>query len=206
MLLAVEVMGCGVGLFVRGNMGSDPFSTLNLGVASKLGLSFGLWQAIFNCILLVFIFFLDRSMLGPGTVANMFLIGFTSDFLQKLLDLFLPEPSSLSFWTRLALTLLGVVLMLFGCSFYVSSRLGMAPYDCLSYLVPARTKISFRLWRILSDVTCVLVGFLCGASVGIGTLLMAFGTGPLLPLLNRYIASPLLKIPPPDKNTLQKEN
>lgn len=200
MLLAVEVMGCGVGLFVRGSMGSDPFSTLNLGVASKLGISFGLWQAIFNCVLLVFILFLDRSMLGPGTVANMFLVGFTSDLLQKLLDLFLPSSSQLSFWARLILTLLGVVFLLLGCSCYVTSRLGMAPYDCLSYLVPARTRISFRLWRILSDVTCVLVGFLCGASVGIGTLLMAFGTGPLLPILNRYVASPLLKLPPPDKN------
>ena len=69
----------------------------------------------------------------------------------------------------------------------------MAPYDCVSYIVPERTKIPFRWWRIAIDVVCVGVGFACEASVGIGTLLMAFGTGPILPLLNRYVSEPLLK-------------
>ncbi len=52
MLIAVTVMGVGVGCFMLAAMGSDPFSTLNLGVSSKIGLSFGAWQAIFNIILL----------------------------------------------------------------------------------------------------------------------------------------------------------
>ena len=70
----------------------------------------------------------------------------------------------------------------------------MAPYDCVSFIVPNRTKIPFRWWRIISDFTCVAVGFLCGSTVGVGTLIMAFGTGPLLPLCNKYIAAPVLKI------------
>jgi len=84
-------------------------------------------------------------------------------------------------------------MQLVGCSFYVTCNLGMAPYDAISYLVPERTKIPFRWWRIFLDVVCVSVGFACGASIGIGTLIMAFGTGPILPLLNQYVAKPLLK-------------
>ena len=94
----------------------------------------------------------------------------------------------------MALTLLGVVCQILGCSFYVTANLGMAPYDCVSFIVPNRTKIPFRWWRIISDFTCVAIGFLCGATVGLGTLIMAFGTGPLLPLCNKYIAAPALKI------------
>ena len=46
MLAAVVIMGVGVGLFVRGAMGADPFSTLNLGISGKIGWSFGAWQVL----------------------------------------------------------------------------------------------------------------------------------------------------------------
>ena len=195
MLLAVTVMGLGVSLFMLAAMGCDPYSTLNQGVALKLGLSFGTWQAAFNVLLLIVILFLDRSMLGLGTLGNMFVIGFSADLFGSIWNTAFPGAADAGFFPRLLLTLLGVSLMLLGCSFYVTSDLGMSPYDALSFIVPNRTKIPFRWWRILCDVTCVTVGFFCGAPVGIGTLIMAFGTGPLLPLCNKYIAAPVLKTP-----------
>lgn len=192
MLIAVIIMGMGVGFFMHAAMGSDPFSTLNLGVSSKLNLSFGVWQAIFNAILLVIIVFVDRSKLGIGTIGNMLLVGFSADIMSGLLANILPPASGLGIISRVLLTVLGVLMQLVGCSFYVTCDLGMAPYDCISYIVPERTKIPFRWWRILIDVICVGTGFACGAAIGIGTLMMAFGTGPLLPIFNKYLASPVV--------------
>lgn len=192
MLLAVTVMGVGVGIFVRAAMGSDPYSTLNLGVASKLGLSFGTWQAIMNIMLLAVVLLFDRAKLGLGTLGNMFVIGFVADLMSKIFQTVLPPQVELSIPVRVLMTLFGVALMLLGCSFYVTSDLGMSPYDAISYIVPARTKIPFRWWRIATDVVCVAVGFACGAAIGIGTLIMAFGTGPLLPIFNQYIAAPIV--------------
>ncbi len=189
MLIAVIIMGMGVGFFMHAAMGSDPFSTLNLGVSSKLNLSFGVWQAIFNAILLVIIVFVDRSKLGIGTIGNMLLVGFSADIMSGLLANILPPASELGIISRVLLTVLGVLMQLVGCSFYVTCDLGMAPYDCISYIVPERTKIPFRWWRILIDVICVGTGFACGAAIGIGTLMMAFGTGPLLPIFNKYLAA-----------------
>lgn len=194
MFLAVIVMGVGVSLYVLGGMGADPFSTLNLGVSSKIGLSFGTWQIIFNGILLIGVFFVERSMLGLGTLGNMFLIGIVADICNSALAEAAPPTEELGIPLRLVLTLCGVVCQILGCSFYVTSNLGMAPYDCVSFIVPNKTKIPFRWWRIISDVVCVAVGFACGATVGVGTLIMAFGTGPLLPLCNQYIAAPVLRI------------
>ncbi len=194
MFAAVIVMGVGVSLYVLGGMGADPFSTLNLGVSSKLGLTFGTWQIIFNGILLLGVFFIDRSMLGLGTLGNMFLIGISADICTSFLNASAPPTEELSLWVRLVLTLCGVLCQILGCSFYVTANLGMAPYDCVSFIVPNKTKIPFRWWRIISDFTCVAVGFACGATVGVGTLIMAFGTGPLLPLCNQYIAASLLRI------------
>ena len=192
MLIAVIIMGMGVGFFMHAAMGSDPFSTLNLGVSSKLNLSFGVWQAIFNAILLVIIVFVDRSKLGIGTIGNMLLVGFSADIMSGLLANILPPASGLGIISRVLLTVLGVLMQLVGCSFYVTCDLGMAPYDCISYLVPERTRIPFRWWRILIDVICVGTGFACGAAIGIGTLMMAFGTGPLLPIFNKYLAAPVV--------------
>lgn len=200
MLISVVVMGFGVSLLVWGAMGTDPFSSLNLGVSSKLGLSLGVWQAAFNVVLLALVLFLDRSMLGLGTVGNMFLVGFSADLGKSLLVHILPPTEALPFWARLLLTLAGVACQLIGCSFYVTSNLGMAPYDCISFIVPNRTRLPFRWWRIISDFICVGVGFACGADVGLGTLIMAFGTGPLLPLCNKYLAAPVLKIQEIQKN------
>ncbi len=194
MFLAVIIMGVGVSLYVLGGMGADPFSTLNLGVSSKLGLSFGTWQILFNGILLVGVFFVDRSMLGLGTLGNMFLVGISADICNSFLAAAAPSTEELNLAVRLVLTLGGVACQILGCSFYVTANLGMAPYDCVTFIVPNKTKIPFRWWRIISDFICVAVGFACGATVGVGTLIMAFGTGPLLPLCNQYIAAPLLKI------------
>jgi uncharacterized membrane protein YczE len=194
MLIAVVIMGFGVSLFVKGTMGADPFSTINLGISSKIGISFGAWQAIFNCILLVLVLILDRSMLGLGTIANMFIIGFVADVFGNMLTGVLPAADEMSIPIRLLLTLGGVAAQIIGCSFYVTSNLGMAPYDCISFIIPNKTKIPFRWWRIFTDLVCVAIGFFCGASIGLGTLIMAFGTGPLLPLCNKYIAAPILKI------------
>lgn len=191
MLIAVIIMGCGVGFFMQASMGSDPFSTLNLGVSSKIGLSFGSWQVIVNTVLLVLVLVLDRSKLGLGTIGNMFLVGFSADITKGLLSLIITA-SELGIPARVGMTLLGVLMQLIGCAFYVTCGLGMAPYDCISYIVPERTKIPFRWWRIITDVSIVAIGFACGASIGIGTLLMAFGTGPVLPLFCKYLAEPVV--------------
>ena len=191
MLAAVIVMGAGVGFFMLAAMGSDPFSTLNLGVSSRLHLSFGAWQAIFNILLLAVVLATDRSKLGLGTIGNMFLVGFAADITGGLLSQVITA-SALGIPARVGMTLLGVSMQLIGCSFYVTCGLGMAPYDCVSYIVPERTKIPFRWWRILIDVICVGTGFACGAAIGIGTLMMAFGTGPLLPIFNKYLAAPVV--------------
>lgn len=191
MLAAVIIMGCGVGCFMQAAMGSDPFSTLNLGISSKVGLSFGTWQAVCNILLLAVVVATDRSKLGLGTIGNMFLVGFSADITSGLLGQFITA-SALGIPARVGLTLGGVLMQLIGCAFYVTCGLGMAPYDCISYIVPERTKIPFRWWRILLDVVCVGVGFGCGAAIGIGTIIMAFCTGPVLPVFCRYLAEPLV--------------
>lgn len=199
MLISVTVMGIGISFYRLAGMGGDPFSTLNLGISARIGLSFGVWQAILNIVLLVGIFFIDRSMLGIGTIGNMFICGFAADMFSPVLNNLLPPTDELSIFTRVILTIIGVALQLIGVSFYVTANLGMAPYDCISYIVPDKTRLPFRWWRIILDVSCISIGLLFSiglknaASFGLGSILMAFCTGPIIPVLNKYVAAPILK-------------
>ncbi len=88
----------------------------------------------------------------------------------------------------------GVVLTCLSCSLYMSSRLGMGPYDAIGWILSERSggRIPFRVVRILIDACAVTIGFACGSIVGLGTLVLACGTGPLIEFFNQKVSRPML--------------
>ncbi|MEG1291335.1 MAG: hypothetical protein RSD28_03440, partial [Lachnospiraceae bacterium] len=60
-ILAVILMGFALSILVLVNLGTDPCSCMNLGISSKLGLSFGTWLLMFNITLFLLVLCLDRS-------------------------------------------------------------------------------------------------------------------------------------------------
>lgn len=181
-------MGFSVVLMRFSLCGNDPFSCMNLGYASVSGLSYGACVIIFNLLLILPVLWLDRSYIRVGTLVNMFLLGIIADFWYALL-------ASLAVFSEPSLLLLsGVLLTCLACSFYMSSRLGMGPYDAIGWILAARTngRMSFRTVRVLIDICAVTIGFACGSIVGLGTLVLACGTGPLIEFFNKKISQPLL--------------
>ncbi|SFT38428.1 Uncharacterized membrane protein YczE [Selenomonas sp. GACV-9] len=186
-------MGFSVVLMRFSLCGNDPFSCMNLGYASVSGLSYGACVIIFNLLLILPVLWLDRSYIRVGTLVNMFLLGIIADFWYALLAplAVFSEPSLL---LRGLLLMSGVLLTCLACSFYMSSRLGMGPYDAIGWILAARTngRMSFRTVRVLIDICAVTIGFACGSIVGLGTLVLACGTGPLIEFFNKKISQPLL--------------
>ena len=88
----------------------------------------------------------------------------------------------------------GVVLTCLSCSFYMSSKLGMGPYDAIGWIISERSggRVPFRIVRILIDVCAVTIGFACSSIVGLGTLVLACGTGPLIEFFNQKVSLPIL--------------
>ena len=186
-------MGFSVVLMRFSLCGNDPFSCMNLGYANVSGLSYGTCVIIFNLLLIVPVLLLDRSYIRVGTLVNMFLLGIIADFWYALLSpiVLFSEPSLL---LRGTLLLGGVLLTCLACSFYMSARLGMGPYDAIGWILAARTqgRLSFRTVRVLIDSCAVSIGFACGSIVGLGTLVLACGTGPLIEFFNKHISQPWL--------------
>ena len=187
------LMGFAVVLMRLSLFGNDPFSCMNLGYAGVSGLSYGTCVIIFNLALIIPVALLDRSYLRFGTLINMFMLGIIADFWYALLGplAIFAEPS---LPLRGLLLASGVVLTCLSCSLYMSSRLGMGPYDAIGWILSERSggKVPFRVVRILIDACAVTIGFTCGSIVSLGTLVIACGTGPLIEFFNQKVSLPLL--------------
>ncbi len=178
MCVGVFIMGFAISLSVYASLGTDPCTCLNLGVSGKIGMSFGTWQLLMNSTILVFTFVFSRHLIGIGTIVNMVSIGFLVDFFNGIYAHILPsEPTIL---LRILFMLCSVVILAFTAALYIYPQLGVSPYDSIGFILADRTHIEFRWCRIFYDVLAVLIGYLCGSVVGVGTVITAFCMGPLI--------------------------
>ncbi|WP_077623301.1 YczE/YyaS/YitT family protein [Sediminibacillus massiliensis] len=192
MILGNLFIGFGISLFITSSFGTDPFTTMNLGVSGFVGMSLGAYQLILNIVLLTFVWIYGRNFIGAGTIVNMVFIGFTADFFVYLFGIMgAGEPTLVA---RIALIFVGVIICSLAVAFYMTADLGIAPYDAMAFIIEKLTKnkIPFAAARVMTDVTCVAIGFGFGAIVGISTLITAFLTGPLVQYFRIQLAEPIL--------------
>ena len=182
LFVAHLILGFGVNLLRVSLFGNDPFSCMMLGFSGVTGMSYGTLVIMFNLVAIIRIFILDRSFIQFGTLVNMFMFGPIVDAWFAVLIYFFPTIGTLSLAVRVALLIIGVVVLCFGASMYMCSNLGMGPYDAIGWVIEKKThkKVPFKYARIGIDSMSTAAGFISGSIVGLGTLTMALGTGPLV--------------------------
>ncbi len=194
-VVAVIVMGFSLSFLNQTNFGTDPCTVFNLGVANKLGMSLGNWQALFNCMLFVFVIIFDKKQIGWGTLANMFLVGYSFDFFSWLNSLWIPADFYESMMVRVLVSIPALFVFVVAASTYMAVQLGTAPYDAISFIISARLpKVPFKVVRIAWDLTIGILGFLLGSTVGVVTFAMAFALGPVISWIRVNVIEKLLKV------------
>ena len=194
-LVGMAIAGVSVGIFKRAFFGVDPFQCFCNGVANVVPISFGTLYMLINAVLLVIDFFLDRHYIGISTFINLFLVGYAVEFSENLLarlfgDLDLPG--------RIILLAIGIITTCIAAALYYDADLGVSTYDAIPlHIADKKPKIAgrvipFKVIRIISDLICVLIGFLLGVMPGIGTVITALFMGPLITFFRRTISGPLL--------------
>lgn len=187
----VVLCALSVGLFKHSMFGVDPFQCFAQGSWGKFfgSISYGTYYTILSILMLVLDFFLDKHYIGIATVINMFLTGYIVDFSYANVQRMIPEPDMA---VRVALLVVGVVVMCFGSSLYMTSDLGVSVYDAIPIIISNKSRKPFRFCRIGCDLICVLVGTVCGLMPGVGTVITAFFMGPLIEFFNNIFSRPLL--------------
>jgi uncharacterized membrane protein YczE len=182
----VLIMGISVSASIYSGLGTDPCTCINLGISGKIGVPYWLWQCIFNAILFLFPLIFSRKLIGFGTVVSMFFVGIVADMLRNTLyRAFLPAQPAV--WVRIVFMLAGALFLGIGASFYMVPSLGVSPYDSIPLILKEHLPFEFRWIRVTYDVTAVIIGWLLGSAVGIGTVLVAFGLGPMIHFFARII-------------------
>lgn len=185
---AIITMGFAISFLLLINLGSDPCTMLNDAVSRKLGISFGTWQALLNCILLFIVVLFGARNLGFGTLVNVFLTGYAIDFFSWLWRQILPMEIFEIMWVRIAVLIPALLLFLLSAAFYMVVDLGTAPYDAIPYVISMRLpNVPFRTVRMIFDFSVIAIAFVCGGTFGIVTILMAFTIGPAIAWLGNYI-------------------
>ena len=168
--------GFSMALFVRGRLGVMPWDVLHQGLARRIGGTLGTMTiAVGVLVLLLWIPLRERP--GLGTVSNVIVIGLVVDAVLRVLPV--PDPLAV----RIAFVGLGVLLNAVATAAYIGARLGPGPRDGLMTGLVGRTGWSVRLVKTTIEVTVVALGWLLGGTFGVGTLVYAFGVGPVVHLL-----------------------
>jgi uncharacterized membrane protein YczE len=174
-------------VMVRAGLGLDPWDVFHQGLARHTGMSIGMACAVVGVAVLLGWIPL-RTRPGVGTIANVVVISVTVDAALAVLSV----PTSLP--VRIAMMVGAVVLNAFSTVVYIGAALGPGPRDGLMTGLVVRTGLSVRLVRTAIEATVLAVGWLLGGTVGVGTLLYAFGIGPLVQLFLRITPKRVLAV------------
>ncbi|NNH72648.1 hypothetical protein HLB23_22765 [Nocardia uniformis] len=178
--IGLVLYGLSMAVMVRAGLGLDPWDVFHQGVADRVPLSFGAVVAITGvAVLLAWIPL--RQKPGLGTVSNVVVIAVAVDAGLWLL----PEVHGLP-WQVGAMGL-AVVVNAIATVLYIGAGMGPGPRDGLMTGLVLRTGRPVWLIRTSIEATVLTTGWLLGGSVGIGTLVYAFGIGPLIQLMIPFV-------------------
>lgn len=147
-VLANMILGLGISLLRLAGFGTDPYTCMNLGVSSKLGMSYGTYQMIFNIVLFIPVFILDRKSFGVGALVNMLVLGYFVEFFMFAFGAvgITIEGLAGNLLIQIPILTLGVFVVCFGVALYMFCDLGSAPYDRLGVIIEnySHGKIKFK--------------------------------------------------------------
>lgn len=190
LFIGLFLYAVGIVLTINANLGLSPWDVFHQGMTHLIGITMG--QASIGVgIILVILDAVLGERLGWGTLLNMLFIGLFMDLI--MLNHLIPIcqeviPGAL-------MMVLGMIVIGIASYFYIGAGLGSGPRDGLMIALTKKTSRSVRFVRNVIELSALLVGYLLGGYVGLGTLIMALTLG--------YIIQFAFKILKFDVSTIQ---
>ncbi len=175
----------GEGLLIVSFTGASPWSVLAQGISLNVNLSIGTITLFISLVVLIFWLPLKQKP-GIGTILNALIIAMMIDICIK----FVPTPEN--YISQLILAIVAVFTVGFGGGIYLVANLGAGPRDGLMVGLQKKTNMPIAAVRAFLEISVVTVGWYLGGTVGLGTLLFAFGIGPAV-ALGLYLTEKIFK-------------
>ncbi|MCQ2554298.1 MAG: hypothetical protein MJ171_01430 [Clostridia bacterium] len=174
--VSLFVNGFGVYLTIHADIGAAPWDVLNLGLSKTLGIIYGT-ASISVSVLILIIDILLKQPIGIAMIIDAITVGKSVDFFNWL-DI-VPKPKTLL--GAVIMMIIGLFIIAYTQYTYMAAALGCGPRDTLIVgLNKIFKKLPIGLISICILSTATLIGFILGGKVGIGTLICAFLSGPIM--------------------------
>ena len=171
----LTLFGIGEGLLIVSFTGASPWSVLAQGISLNVDYSIGVITFFLSIAVLFFWIFLNQKP-GIGTILNALIVAIMIDVCIN----FVSTPDN--YLSQIILAAIAVLIVGLGGGIYLVANLGAGPRDGLMIGLQQKTNFPIAVVRTFLEVTVVSIGWYLGGTVGIGTLLFAFGIGPAVAL------------------------
>ena len=185
-LVGLFISALGIALIILSAAGAGPMDTVGVGLTNHFGLTIGFWSTIAQLSLVFITGLIERRRLRIESVLPVVI---RSVFLDIwIYGVFRNFDVSASAWEiQWLVFLLGVLGVGVGIGVYMEAKFPKTPVDGLMIAIQERFKWSLNASRITIELSAVLVGFLLGGPVGLGTLVVALGLGRIIQVANRLV-------------------
>jgi uncharacterized membrane protein YczE len=174
--LGLFIIQIGVGLYIKTNIGSDPFTVFIQGLSTLLNISPGKANTIILAALFCIVFATARKRINIGTIICLVGVGPFIDLGIAIVS-YLPL-SSYSMVVKALLIVLGCIIISIGFSILSASNLGVGPNDIIPFMIMDKTKFQYRWIRMTLDMSYLIVGLALGGVFGLGTIIAGLMLGP----------------------------
>ena len=169
--MGLVLFGVGIALMARAGLGLGPWEVFHQGIATLTGLQLGTVSILVGIPVLAAWYPLGERP-GVGTILNIAIIGTATNVAMD----FIPAATELP--VQVVMMLAGVGTIAVGSGLYLASDLGPGPRDGLMTGLHLRFGWSIRRARTGIELSVLILGFLAGGTIGIGTIVFALGIGP----------------------------
>ena len=184
LMIGLTIAHFGVTLFILADLGSDPFNVLVQGIFRTISgilnwsfITHGRVHIVICFLIILALLAVDKSYVKIGTILCMIFGGPIIDIFTVVLAPIFSISDSLIF--KIFLLALGCVILAYGMTIVIKSDAGTGPNDLVAVVISDKSKKKFSIVRIIVDVSFVVIGFVLGGSLGIGTIICAFCVGPV---------------------------
>ena len=177
--LGLFIFAIGVYLTIQANIGLAPWDCLSMGVSARVGYSYGIVHTVISILILI-IDILLKEKIGYGTILDALLVGNYVDWIGYLKLV----PVSDNVAVSCAMVVIGLLIMGYGQYFYMDAAQGCGPRDSLLIALGKRfPRTPIGVVQTFMVGIALLIGWLLGGPVGIGTIISVFGMGSALQLV-----------------------
>lgn len=172
-ILGLLIMSFGIVLMIVSNFGVAPWDVLHVGLYNQLGLTIGTWSIIVGITILASSAILLKQWPKFGSYLNMILVGIFIDMFMQIP--FLTEPST--YWAKGVMFIIGMIINAYGMGLYISANLGAGPRDSFMLAIQSITGWKISTARRVLEVVVLIIGWLLGGPVFLGTVIFSLGIG-----------------------------